>query len=144
MQIDLRPLNYTFLVKPLLVGGKAMEYYGLRKAGADIDFIVSSADYVALASQYPTQTKDLFGDLGVCVGPFELWKCILLFDYAFLAEKALEEDNFKVIHLERLLFLKTLAIAVPKYEQDVRLLVQKIQAIQYGKDAQYPSAYFHQ
>jgi hypothetical protein len=30
--INLAKLHYSFQTKPLLIGGKAMEYYGLRKA----------------------------------------------------------------------------------------------------------------
>jgi hypothetical protein len=142
MQIDIRPLQYSFRDKPLLVGGKAMEYYGLRQAGADIDFVISARDYDQLAAVYPDRRKDLFGDLGVCINEFELWKCILLFDYTFLSRDALEEAAFIVIGLERLLFLKALAIAEPKYERDVRLIAQKIQAIQYGKDPRYPADFF--
>ena len=74
MRIDLDKLQYTFLAKPLLIGGKAMEYNGLRPAGADIDFVIAAEDYVALAQKYPDHTKDVFGDLGVCVYEFELWK----------------------------------------------------------------------
>ena len=36
MNIKLEKLDYKFKYKPLLIGGKAMEYYGLRKAGVDI------------------------------------------------------------------------------------------------------------
>ena len=63
MKIDLNKLKYTFRSKPLLVGGLAMEYYGLRKAGDDIDFIVSGEDYEGLAKLYSENKKDLFGDL---------------------------------------------------------------------------------
>jgi hypothetical protein len=141
-EIDLNKLDYVFLAKPLLIGGKAMEYYGLRKAGADIDLVVTVKDYVNLAAKYPDYTKDLFGDLGVCLHELELWKCILLFDYDFLSFRAVEETNFKVISLERLLFLKALGISEAKYEQDVRLIVKKIHNIQYGKDLHYDPSYF--
>lgn len=137
MYIDLPSLNFPFQTKPLLIGGLAMEYYGLRKSGADIDFVLTPADYKSLAKKYPDHLKDLYGDLGVCVGPFELWHTIMLFGYGFLAERALEEEAYRVISLERLLFLKALGISVPKYEQDVRLIVQKIANIQYGKDPQF-------
>ncbi len=30
-----------FSVKPILIGGMAMEYYGMRKSGADIDLIIA-------------------------------------------------------------------------------------------------------
>ena len=142
VKIDLGRLDYTFQAKPLLVGGKAMEFYGLRKAGADIDFVISSPDYEHLALKYPDCTKDLFGDLGVCVHEFELWKCILLFGYDFLCLGAIEQETIKIIALERLLFLKALAISEAKYEQDVRLIVKKIHDIQYGKDATYARSHF--
>jgi hypothetical protein len=142
MKIDLGKLNYTFQVKPLLVGGLAMEYYGLRKAGDDIDFIVSREDYEGLAKLYPEHKKDLFGDLGVTIYEFELWKCILLFEYDFLSQGAMEEDKIKIISLEKLLFLKALAISEAKYEQDVRLIVEKIHNIQYGKDNTFDREYF--
>ena len=47
MQIDWIQLNYKFRYKPLLIGGKAMEYYGLRKAGDDVDLVVHPDDHAA-------------------------------------------------------------------------------------------------
>jgi hypothetical protein len=44
MDIPLEKLDYSFTKKPLLVGGKAMEYYGLRQSGADVDFIAVKED----------------------------------------------------------------------------------------------------
>lgn len=54
----------SFKNKPILIGGMAMEYYEMRKAGDDIDFIITNDDYQALAEKYPDQRKDLYGDLG--------------------------------------------------------------------------------
>lgn len=119
-----------------------MEYYGLRKAGADIDFVISAADYEGLAKLYPENKKDLFGDLGIAVHEFELWKCIVLFEYDFLSKGALEDGDIKIISLEKLLFMKALAISEAKYEQDVRLIVEKIHNIQYGKDGTFDKKYF--
>jgi hypothetical protein len=62
---DLAGLDYTFRSKPLLIGGMAMEYYDLRKTGADIDFVVTVEDYEGLAARYPDSLRDLWGDLGV-------------------------------------------------------------------------------
>ena len=81
-------------------------------------------------------------DSDVCVHGFELWNRILLFPYEFLSLAAREEDNFLVVSLERLLFLKTLAISVEKNERDVRLIVKKINAIQYGKDGRFGPDHF--
>ena len=134
LTIDLAKLHYTFQTKPLLIGGKAMEFYGLRPAGDDIDFVITRADYTGLAMLYPQHTKDLFGDLGICVYQFELWTCICLFEHSFHSANAIDAEHYLVISLEKLLFLKALAIQQPKYEQDLRLIVKKILDIQYGKD----------
>ena len=37
--------------------------------------------------------KDLWGDLGVCVDEFEIWRSICLFDYACLSQGAIELDR---------------------------------------------------
>lgn len=126
MDIDLRNLNYNFKKKPLLVGGKAMEYYGLRKAGEDIDFIVSKEDYNQLAKQYPNNLKDIFGDKGVCVFNYEIWKSIRWHLYEELAYNAIEENDYLIIALEKLLLLKALAMSIPKYHDDLELIVEKI------------------
>ena len=129
--MDLEKLDFKFTAKPLLIGGKAMEYYGLRKSGADIDFVISSRDYERLAKKYPDNLKDLYGDLGVCVAEFEIWKTICLFDYNFLEKGAIEEQDYRVISLEKLLFLKALAMKVPKYHRDLELIVDQLLQMQY-------------
>ncbi len=72
MNIDLSRLNFEFSDKPLLIGGKAMEYYGIRKAGADIDFVISERDHERLKKEYPDHVKDLWGDIGICEFEFEI------------------------------------------------------------------------
>jgi hypothetical protein len=131
MNIDLSKLNFAFTTPPLLIGGKAMEFYGLRPAGADVDFVISVDDYERLANQYPDHLKNLGGDLGVCVYEFEIWKSICLFDYAFLSAGALEQGDHRVIGLEKLLFLKALAMKVEKYHRDLELIVTRVLQDQY-------------
>jgi hypothetical protein len=126
MNIDLSLLNFSFSSPPLLIGGKSMEFYGLRPAGADIDFVIRAEDYTRLAAQYPAQLKDLWGDLGVCVYGYEIWKSICLFDYDFLSEGAIDQEGYRVISLEKLLFLKALAMKIEKYHRDLELVVEKI------------------
>jgi len=126
VNIELSKLSHTFKVKPLLVGGKAMEFYGLRQAGADIDFIITREDYAALAARYPDHLKDLWGDLGVCEFGFELWTCIMLRDYDDLSTGAIDAGEYLVISLEKLLLLKALGMKIAKYHADLELLVKKI------------------
>jgi hypothetical protein len=132
MQIDLSKLDFSFTSKPLLIGGMAMQYYGLRPTGADIDFVITPADYQKLAAQYPDHRKDLFGDLGVCIFEFEIWQSICLFGYDTLAQGALDLEEYRVISLEKLLFLKTLAMHIEKYHRDVQLIVKRILDLQYA------------
>ena len=131
MGIDLERLDFEFASKPLLIGGRAMEYYGLRKAGADIDFVITADDYERLAQEYPDNLREIGGDLGVCVLDFEIWKSICLFDYHFLSVGAVEEDGYLVISLERLLFLKALGMKEPKYHRDLELVVDKVLQVRY-------------
>ncbi len=125
MNINLAQLNFVFTTPPLLIGGMAMEYYHLRPSGADIDFVITADDYERLARQYPDHLKNLGGDLGVCVYKFEIWKSICLFDYGYLSPGALDLDSYRVISMEKLLFLKALGMKVDKYHRDVELIVER-------------------
>lgn len=126
MKVDLEMLNYKFKHKPLLIGGMAMEYYGLRKAGADVDLVIHSDDHKQLLEQYPDNVKDLWGDIGICEFGFEIWNTICTFDYDYLKTDAIEEEKYLVISLEKLLFLKALAMEIPKYHKDLELVVKKV------------------
>lgn len=54
----LKLLNYKFLDKPLIVGGYALQYYGIRKAGHDIDMMISLRDWKKLIKLYPNNIND--------------------------------------------------------------------------------------
>lgn len=105
MNLNLTKLNYQFIEKPLVVGGMAMEYYGLRKSGHDIDLMATEEDVVNLIKMYPDRVKDLWGDLGVCPFEFEIWRTICLFDYNFFKEGSIDEDDILIISKEKLLVM---------------------------------------
>ena len=113
-----------------------MEYYGLRKAGADIDLVICDEDYQALALAYPDKRKDIWGDLGVVLEPFEIWRCIMLMDYDFYMRDAVDEKNAYVVSLDRLLLMRVFAMDVPKYreETDKRLLLQNFSQSRFCKN----------
>ena len=142
MHIDLSKLDFAFLAKPLLIGGMAMEYYGLRQAGRDIDFVITAEDYERLAQQYPDDLRDLWGDLGVCVYEFEIWKSICFFDYAHLSDGAVDAGNYLVISLEKLLFLKALGMDVEKYHKDLEMIVKKVRADRWAQLPEERRAYY--
>ncbi len=132
MDIGLERLDFNFTSKPLLIGGKAMEYYNLRRAGADVDLVISRQDHKQLVARYPDHVKDLYGDIGVCEFDFEIWNQICTFDYDYLSVEAVEEDGILVVSLEKLLFLKAIAMSIPKYLKDLELVVDLILKRAYG------------
>lgn len=114
--------NLQFSSKPILIGGQAMEYYGIRKSGKDIDFVITDEDYQMLAEKYPEKRKDLYGDLGVTVDEFEIWRSIAHLDYDFFKKGTIDEDNFYVISIDRLLWTRVCAMDVEKYRNDLILM----------------------
>ncbi|MBD3191647.1 MAG: hypothetical protein GF308_13450 [Candidatus Heimdallarchaeota archaeon] len=126
MNIDLSQLDFQFTSKPLLVGGKALEYYDIRKAGSDTDFIITKEDYLRLAEKFPDNTKDIKGDLGVCIFEFEIWYTIRWHSYEDLSFGAIEKEEYLIISLEKLLLMKALAMEIPKYHNDLELIVNFI------------------
>lgn len=71
-----------------------MEYYNLRKAGNDIDLVIHKDDHKILLSKYPSNVKDLYGDMGICVFEYEIWNQICTFNYDYLKLNAVEESVF--------------------------------------------------
>ena len=110
-----------------------MEYYGLRKAGLDIDLVIHTDDHYKLKDIYPKNIKDLYGDTGICEFEFEIWNQICTFDYDYLRVDAIETDDCLIISLEKLLFMKALAIEIPKYHYDMELIVKLILDKAFGK-----------
>ena len=111
-----------FASPPLVIGGMAMEYYGLRKSGADIDLVISAGDYDRLAAAYPDARKDIYGDMGVVIAEFEIWRSIALLDYAFLKEDAVDCGDVLMVSPDRLLLMRGCAMEVEKYRRDLELV----------------------
>ena len=122
LQIELCKEQLNFSSKPILIGGMAMEYYGMRKSGADIDLVITDLDYQILSDKYQDCRKDLWGDLGVVVGKFEIWRSIALLDYDFYLKDAVDEGDVFVVSLDRLLFMRVIAMEVDKYMKDLNLI----------------------
>lgn len=129
LDINLNSLDFKFACKPLLIGGKALEYYNIRESKNDVDFVVTREDYELLSYKYPDNLKNICDDLGVCKDEFELWTSICLFDYDFLSEDAVEEDEFLVISFEKLMFLKVLTIECEKSVKDLYLMRDRMAVI---------------
>jgi hypothetical protein len=119
-QLEIHHLH--FQEKPILIGGMAMEYYDMRKSGDDIDLVICNNDYLNLAHAYPENRKDIFGDLGVVIWPFEIWRSIAHLDYDFYKTNAIEHDIALVVSMDRLLLMRVCAMDVQKYKDDLLLI----------------------
>ena len=117
----------AFTKKPIIIGGKAMEFYGIRK-GADIDLVICDEDYQKIAENYPDNRKDIWGDLGVALDEIEVWRSIHFFDYEFFLKDAIEVSSMLVISLDRLLFTRSIVVdcvsEVDKRKEDFEKVVQ--------------------
>lgn len=139
-----KELGIEFEHQPLLVGGLAKEFYGVRKAGPDVDFILAKADHNKLKKALEKeglqvlkrrhrqgykkrpQFVNLFGDRGILYKEFEVWDSICGYDYGFLSEGSVAKKHCRIISLEKLLFLTALAIGKEKYYKDTKLIVKRI------------------
>ncbi|MCL2690225.1 MAG: hypothetical protein FWE57_10335 [Chitinispirillia bacterium] len=119
-QLEENKLHFT--QKPILIGGMAMEYYGIRKSGADIDLVICDADYQRLSQLHPDNRKDIYGDLGVVIEPFEIWRSIALLDYDFYKAGAIETEKLNMLSWDRLLLTRVFAMGVEKYMNDLELM----------------------
>jgi len=122
LEKNLKEKKLHFTRKPILIGGMAMEYYGLRKSGSDIDLVICDEDYQALALAYPDNRKDIWGDLGVVLEPFEIWRCIMLLDYNFYMKDAIDEKIAFVVSMDRLLLMRVFAMENQKYMDDLKMI----------------------
>ena len=142
--INIQKLGYIFLDKPILIGGMAMEYYGLRKHGDDVDFIVTERDYQRLKVQYPDNRKDVWGDFGILVHGFELFRSIYKFDHADYSAGAIELTNYKIISIDMLFRMKVFAMGVAqKHDTDVQLLKEYYQQFQNQEYREYMEQHIH-
>ena len=136
--IDLRKLDIKFNDKPIIVGGMAMEYYGIRKHGDDIDFIVSNCDYKKLETRYRDYRKDMWGDFGIMVNEYEMFRSMWKFDYQYFNNEAIEFDQYKVISIDMLFRMKVLAMdAEEKHKKDIELLKKYFMQYQNKEYSEY-------
>ena len=119
---QLLQVDFAFSQKPIVIGGMAMEYYGIRRSGADIDLVICDYDYQKLSQLYPEKSKDIYGDLGVIIEPLEIWRSIALLDYDFYKSEAIEYEKVIIVSLDKLLLMRVCAMEIDKYMQDLNLM----------------------
>jgi len=140
---DLKKIEkiYKFKDKPILLGGGAMEYYGLRKTKHDLDIMISKRDKNALIKK--GYKLNLFGgktekDVDSSFSDFDNMKVDLVitlnqYGYDYFKKKAVPfkgRSDLLVMSLEDLLMTKVFAQKyqnIAKHKKDVKLIIQGIE-----------------
>ncbi len=141
-----KTINYKFKYPPILIGGKAMEYYKLRKTGHDIDYIIHKYDYNRLSKIYepnsymPEQTPGITYRGGKI--DIDFFLNLYQFDYQYLKKKAVKDNKSLVISKDDLILVKSMTafdkknkrigkLTVKKSLKDIELLVNSLSQDKY-------------
>ncbi len=120
---ELDRLDIALSAKPLVFGGLAMEHYGLREHGHDIDLLIGADDLAALWARFPEARKDMWGDLGLLVDGVEMFRSVYRLDAGFFGVGAVEYAHCRVMSADRLLLMKWFAQGgTPKNDRDLELI----------------------
>ena len=138
---------YQFQDKPILLGGGALEYYGLRKTGHDLDLMISYRDKEVLHKL--GYELNLFGGLtekdvdstfsNIADTHIDLVITLNQYGYDFFKKNAklfTGRDDLLVMSLEDLLMTKVFAEKYDtrtKHKKDIELIILGIEKQQYNK-----------
>lgn len=133
-------MNYQFKYPPILVGGKAMEYYGLRKCGKDIDYVVHKSDYRRMLKiEKPNKTMIPQTPGITYTGgkkDTDYYLNLYQFDYNRLKQNAVKKGNMLIVSREDLILVKTMALNNKKYviknKKDIQLLAKSLVRSKYS------------
>ena len=150
MEVLLKPYNkflehYQFIEPPILLGGLAMEYYGLRDCGHDLDMMISQTDKNNLLQLgYPlnlfggkTETEIDSTFSNILNLDLDLVITLNQYNYDFFKVRATPFSNKKdllIISLEDLLLTKIFAKTysdIEKHSTDVSLIIKGIEKKNY-------------
>ncbi len=102
-----------FKHKPILVGGKALEWYGIRNSGDDIDYVVHKTDYDQLCkiegarvNVFPDHTPGVQIVNGKHSTDYFL--SLYHYDYDTLKKHATKNKNVLVCSVQNLLLVKSM------------------------------------
>ena len=108
-------IKYKFIHPPILIGGKALEHYKLRKAGDDIDYVIHKQDYANILKIYkqnhnmPDQTPAITLQPRTQGNPStDLFLSLYGYEYDHLAVGAVRKGKILVASKEVLVLLKSL------------------------------------
>jgi hypothetical protein len=121
---------YSFLLKPLLFAGKALEYHGLR-TGNDYELLLPRDEFRSLWRQFPDQRSiSPTGHRVLQIPPFEFYEHLFGYDYLLLTREAIDRGDYLVMPVEMLTFFTIIRIMHEQEntqaKQDLVVLMQKL------------------
>jgi hypothetical protein len=136
--------NYKFIKPPLVVGGLALEYYGIRKTEHDYDYVVSREDWKKLKKLHPDKInlfggkteKEIDATINLKNLNVDLISTLFQYNYNYLSKCSVNKNKYKIISLDKLLLLKTLGAVHNKHSKsikDLEKIVKHIVKINYCK-----------
>ena len=143
----LKKVKYKFKHPPLVVGGYALQYYGIRKAGHDLDVMVSSTDWKELKKIYPKNInlfggkteKDVDATINLKEINVDLIKTLVMNNYKDMSKNSIKLENFKIISLKNLIYLKSFPIVLidnnskNRHAKDIERIIKFIIKKNYSK-----------
>jgi len=120
MKVPLHIIDYSFKHKPIVIGGYAMAYYGLRQAGKDVDLVVAKEDFTLMCARFPHRQVEKFDEKGIYYKPFEIWPVFRGYTYWQLRRMSHDEGFFRVISLKMLFTLKMLSASDERLDPTIR------------------------
>jgi len=120
--------KYNFVKKPLVVGGLALEHYGIRKTVHDYDFMVSPTDWKNLKKKHPDKInlfggkneKEIDASINLKKEHVDLISTLFQYNYTFLVKNSIDFPKYKVISIDKLLLLKTLGAVCNKHSKSIK------------------------
>lgn len=134
--------EFKFTRPPLVLGGLALEYYGIRETSHDYDYMVSAEDWLCLKRLHPDKInlfggkteKDIDATINLEKEKVDLISTLYQHDYDHLSKNAIVEDGYIVISIDNLLFTKTLDAVYNKHDKsknDQEMIVKHILKVKY-------------
>jgi len=166
IETEMKKLNYTFKKPPILIGGGAMEHYGMRSSGHDYDFMICIEDYKELNRMgkhlnmfggTKTDSDGLSTDMDNTFSSIDglnidLAVTMFQYRYEFFDHHTDVLGPYKVVSREHLLLMKSLAASnndgwgdgcknymIKKQRDDMDLILKSIVEHQY-KEGEWDNA----
>ena len=61
--------------------------------------------------------------MGIEIGDFDMWRSFSLFDYSFFKQGSVETEYFRILSIDRLLWMKVYLMEIEKHRKDLDTII---------------------